>query len=86
MFLGGALSGLLAGIIGVGGAVRSMFLISFGMPKEVYIATSALIALVIDCVRIPVYYSSIGLPYEPLLFLSLILIAYIGVKIGKKLF
>ena len=36
----------LAGLIGLGGAIRSTFLVAFNLPKEVYIGTSALIAFV----------------------------------------
>ena len=37
---GGASYGFLAGIFGIGGAVRGMFLSAFDLPKAVYIATS----------------------------------------------
>jgi len=52
---GGALSGLLAGFFGVGGAVRGAFLAAFNLPKEVYIFTSGVIALFIDITRITRY-------------------------------
>lgn len=52
---GGALSGFLAGIFGVGGAVRGAFLSAFDLEKAVYIATSGAIGLVIDSVRIGTY-------------------------------
>lgn len=85
--VGGSLSGLLAGLIGLGGAIRSTFLISFNLSKEIYVATSAMIAFVIDLTRIPTYLFSkmvqdtsyyILLPF-------LILSAYFGVKTGKML-
>ena len=38
---GGALSGFFAGVFGIGGAVRGLFLTAFDFPKEVYIATAA---------------------------------------------
>lgn len=53
---GGALSGFLAGIFGVGGAVRSMFLSAFDLPKAVYIATAGAIAFFIDITRITTYF------------------------------
>ncbi len=52
---GGVLSGLCAGFFGVGGAVRSAFLLAFDLPKAVYICTSGLIALVIDITRVSRY-------------------------------
>lgn len=86
-FSGGLSSGFLAGLIGTGGAIRSLFLNAFGLPKEVYIATSAMIAIVIDLTRIPVYFAGgivldkIYLYYIP----ALIIIAFLGVIIGKKI-
>ena len=54
---GGALSGFMAGIFGVGGAVRSAFLTVFDLPKAVYIATTGAIAFAIDSTRLVTYYS-----------------------------
>lgn len=53
--LGGAASGFMAGIFGVGGEVRSAFLSAFDLKKAVFIATSGAIAIVIDTVRITTY-------------------------------
>lgn len=83
--LGGSLSGFIAGIIGTGGALRSAFLGSFNLPKEVYIATSAITAILVDATRIPVYISqgfwdNQYLAYLPILFV----IAIVGSFIGKK--
>ncbi|NIO19767.1 MAG: TSUP family transporter [Candidatus Aenigmarchaeota archaeon] len=54
--LGGSASGLLAGLIGLGEAIRSAFLVAFNLPKKMYVATSAIIAFVIDLTRIPTYF------------------------------
>lgn len=54
---GGALSGFLAGIFGVGGAVRGAFLSAYNLPKEVYIFTVGAIALVVDSTRLITYWS-----------------------------
>lgn len=60
---GGTLSGFLAGIFGVGGAVRSAFLMAFDLPKAVYIATSGGIAILIDTTRLGTYlYGGTRLP------------------------
>lgn len=53
---GGALSGFLAGIFGMGGAVRGLFLSAFDLPKAVYIATAGTIALFIDTTRLTTYF------------------------------
>lgn len=85
--IGGSLSGLLAGVIGLGGAIRSAFLIVFNLPKEVYIATSAAIAFVVDITRIPTYMFS-GIVQDSsyyVLLPFLLLCAFFGVKTGKAL-
>jgi len=85
--LGGSLSGFLAGMIGMGGAVRAMFLLAFQLPKENYIATAALIAFVIDLTRIPTYILT-GVVHDKAyysLLPMLIIAAYIGVRSGKGL-
>jgi len=86
-FIGGSLSGLLAGLIGMGGAIRSSFLVAFSLPKEVYIATSALIAVVIDLTRIPTYMFTRAVEWSPefILIPLLVISAYFGVRIGKIL-
>lgn len=53
--LGGSLSGFLAGIFGIGGAVRGAFLTIFDLPKEMYIATAGAIALFVDSTRVVTY-------------------------------
>lgn len=85
--LGGSLSGFFAGLIGLGGAIRSSFLVVFDFPKEVYVATSAMIAVVIDLARIPTYIltGSIQASYELFLIPLLIVSAYFGVRLGKTL-
>lgn len=85
--IGGSLSGLLAGLIGLGGAIRSTFLIAFSLPKEVYVATSAMVAFVIDLTRIPTYiFIKIVQDSSYYILLPFLLVsAYFGVKTGKAL-
>jgi uncharacterized membrane protein YfcA len=85
--LGGSLSGFFAGLRGLGGAIRSSFLVAFDFPKEVYVATSAMIAVVIDFTRIPTYIftGSVQARSEFYLIPFLIVSAYFGVKLGKIL-
>ncbi len=85
--LGGSLSGLFAGLIGLGGAMRGAFLVAFNLPKEVYIATSSVIAFLVDSTRIPVYFSAqpaARLNYA-LLLPAMIVVSYLGTTLGKKL-
>lgn len=85
--LGGSLSGLFAGLIGLGGAVRSAFLVAFDLSKEVYVATSAMIAVVIDVTRIPTYIFTRAVQETSYFILIpfLIVSAYFGVRLGKTL-
>lgn len=85
--VGGGLSGLLAGLMGLGGAIRSSFLIAFNFPKEVYVATSAMIAVVIDLTRIPTYLFTKTVKESSYYILIPFLIgsAYLGVRTGKVL-
>jgi len=85
--VGGSCSGLLAGLIGLGGAIRAAFLVAFDLPKEIYIATSAMIAFVIDLTRIPTYIFTKTIQNEAYYFLLpfMVLTAYLGVRYGKYL-
>jgi uncharacterized membrane protein YfcA len=84
--IGGSLSGLTAGLLGTGGAIRGLTMAAFNLEKSVFIATSAFIDFMIDFSRTIVYYQNgyIGndeLKYVPFLFL----IGIIGTFIGKKI-
>jgi uncharacterized membrane protein YfcA len=59
LWIGGIVSGLIGGISGHQGAVRSAFLVRYNLPKEVFIATGIVIALIIDIVRMSVYAKTI---------------------------
>jgi len=82
---GGALSGFFAGMFGVGGAIRSMFLSAFDLPKAVYIATAGAIGLLVDSTRIITYFTGgATLPrelwYGLLLFIP---VSFLGANIAK---
>ncbi len=84
---GGALSGFFSGMFGIGGAIRSIFLTAFDLPKAVYIATAGAIGLLIDSTRIVAYFTSgATLPkelwYGLLLFIP---ISFVGAQIAKKI-
>ena len=83
---GGAVSGLVAGLLGTGGAVRSACLLAYGLPQAVYLGTSAAIALIVDATRLPVYLAEGLLPTAlgPVL-LSLVPVAFAGAWAGQRL-
>lgn len=84
-FSGGAFSGFLAGIFGMGGAVRSLFLSAFDLPKAIYIATSGAIALFIDTTRLTTYFLKGTRLQTSILWGMLIFIpvSFLGAKIAQ---
>lgn len=83
---GGIVSGFVAGLIGTGGAIRSACLLVFGLPKEVYIGTSAAIALVVDATRLPIYLSGHFIPTRMApVVVSLLVVAFAGAAFGQRL-
>lgn len=88
---GGTLSGFFAGVFGVGGAIRGLFLSAFNLPKEVYLFTAGVISSVIDVTRITKYaldgtrldnFSLIGMIlFIPASFAG----AYLGYKIVNRI-
>jgi uncharacterized membrane protein YfcA len=84
---GGALSGFLAGVFGIGGAVRGLFLTAFDLPKAVYIATAGSIALFIDATRLTTYFTK-GAKLPMLLLYGLPLFipaSFLGASIAKRI-
>jgi len=84
---GGSLSGFFAGIFGVGGAIRSLFLSTFDLPKTVYVATTGAIAIFIDSTRIITYISN-GTTLDTEIFWSFLLLipaSFLGAKIAKTI-
>lgn len=53
--LGGVLSGFFGGLSGHQGALRSAFLIRSGLPKEAFVGTNVVSAVVVDVTRLIVY-------------------------------
>jgi len=85
-FAGATLSGFFAGLLGIGGAVRSVFLDVYNLPKEAYIATTGVIALAIDIARLSVYQTKVVHVQELWqFFLVSIPVQLLGVLIGRRL-
>jgi len=53
--VGGLLSGFFAGIFGIRGAVRSVFMAAFNLHKATFIGTTGAISLVLDTTRLGIY-------------------------------
>lgn len=58
--VGGALSGLLGGLVGNQGGIRAAALLGFDVDKDAFVATATAVALIVDGARIPVYLATEG--------------------------
>ena len=84
LYIGGILSGFLAGLIGTGGAIRGITLAAFHLPMEVFIATSAIIDLGVDTSRAAIYLGNGYFEKEYLILIPfLIVISILGSYVGK---
>lgn len=84
---GGLLSGFFGGLSGHQGALRSVFLVRLTLNKQVYIATGASIAFMIDIARLTVY-SQNALSYtviknNSLILMIAVLSAFTGATAGN---
>ncbi len=85
--LGGSMYGFSSGISGIGGEIRSMFLLAYKLPKSVYIATTGAISLIIDSTRIITYVWG-GARLETVLLYGapfLVIATFVGAYIGKQI-
>ena len=84
---GGFLSGLIGGLIGNQGAIRSLYLLNYKLEKQELIVSAALIAVVIDLTRIPVYaYANYRYLTDNFLLLALVILASIaGTLVGSRI-
>lgn len=84
---GGISSGFLAGLTGVGGAIRSTFLSAFDLPKSVFIFTAGAIGFFIDSSRIVGYLAG-GASMELWLWQGLLFFlpaSLVGAAVAKKI-
>ena len=84
LYIGGGISGFLAGLVGTGGAIRGLVLSAFNLEKEIFIATSAMIDMGVDSTRAMVYVFNGYFKLEHLILIPfLIIISFLGTYIGK---
>ena len=55
-WLGGSVSGVLGGLVGNQGGIRSAALLGFNLESKTFVATATAIALIVDGARMPVYF------------------------------
>jgi len=86
--LGGAGSGFMGGLTGVGGgALRAIVLTAFNIPKSVYIFTSGVLGALIDASRIGTYFLG-GTRIEKSLMLGFLIFiptSFLGAEVAKKI-
>lgn len=84
--IGGSISGMLAGLLGTGGAIRGITLAAYNLKMDAFIATSAIIDLAIDSSRGIVYVLN-GYVHKHDLYLIpiLLVVSIVGTFIGKKI-
>jgi uncharacterized membrane protein YfcA len=82
-WIAGALSGMLGGLVGNQGGIRSAALLGFDLSKEAFVATATAVGLLVDGARMPVYlitqYDDLGAMWRP------IALATVGVTVGTLL-
>jgi hypothetical protein len=76
----GALSGLLGGLVGNQGGIRSAAMLGFDVPRTSFVATATAIALFVDAARLPVYLATQW--REMAAAWPLLLVSTIGVVVG----
>ena len=83
--IGGFGSGFLGGLTGHQGALRAMFLKQRLPDKSEYAATAAVLALVVDMTRIPIYlWNDVSvLTVDPYLLVGFVFAALLGAQIGR---
>lgn len=87
LFIGGSVSGFLAGATGTGGAIRGLTMMAFNLDKAVFIATSAAIDLGVDFTRSVIYLANgFASTQQLLLYIPpLAIIGFVGSYVGKRL-
>ncbi len=79
-WIAGSVSGMLGGLVGNQGGIRSAALLHFDLPKRSFVATATATGLIVDAARMPVYLATVG--SEVAAVWPLAAIATVGVAIG----
>jgi uncharacterized protein len=82
-WIAGALSGLLGGLVGNQGGIRSAALLGFNLSKQTFVGTATAIGLFVDGARMPVY---LAMQHDEILSLwPWVALATVGVTLGTVL-
>lgn len=86
--IGGLISGFLGGLSGHQGAMRSAFLIKYGLEKKAFIASGVAVACLVDITRLSIYFKNmramtITSEHSSAMFIAIVF-AFLGAFFGKK--
>jgi uncharacterized protein len=59
-WVAGAVSGLLGGLVGNQGGIRSAAMLGFDVPRHAFVATATAVGVIVDGARMPVYLATQG--------------------------
>ena len=79
-WIAGALSGLLGGLVGNQGGIRSAAMLGVDVPRQAFVGTATAVALIVDGARLPVYLATTG--QELLAMWPTVAAATAGVVVG----
>jgi len=82
-WIGGALSGLLGGLVGNQGSIRTAGLLAYDISPSAFVATATAVALIVDGARMPVYMAGQG--REVAALWPILAVASAGVVIGTAI-
>lgn len=84
--VGGAVSGILGGLVGNQGGIRAAALLGFDVERQAFVATATAVALIVDGARIPVYVATQGADLAPRwpLIVFLAIGAVVGTLLGGR--
>jgi len=86
-WVAGTISGVLGGMVGNQGGIRSAAMLGFDVPRQAFGATATAVGLIVDVARMPVYFAARGDEIAPLwpTLLAATLGAIVGTLVGERL-
>lgn len=87
VWLLGGLSGFFGGVVGNQGGLRAAALSAFGLAPEVFVATSTVVGVAIDAVRVPIYVQQEGSELAEVWLVVVVAVAgtLLGTLFGERL-
>lgn len=85
-WVAGAVSGLLGGLVGNQGGIRSAAMLGFDVPRHAFVATATAVGLIVDGARLPVYLATQGREIAGLwpIFVTATTGAVVGTIVGER--